>query len=254
MCKVGFNSGLITTVFCCLVGLSASQAQQGMLFFPNPLPNHYFIAPSGFAFPPKARYYSNQAIIFQQFNAATRYHAEFGLGFVPTFFMRDWDGYMPILLSGIKRFRQAPYSRLRPFVGAFWLNLPEDEDEEGDAWMLLGGVTQGRRERHCSVSLFVLRYSDEESSVVGGIFSGMVRAGKHSWLISENYLVWNNQQIVPLCLAGWRRQWHRFFLHTGVGWFKIPGGLQGNERSMVGAFPWVGMKVALRKGTLKKVV
>ncbi len=195
----------------------ASHAQQGILYPPNPYPDHYFFAPSGLRANAGARYLKNTSLVFFHSNKTKENGKSVGWGLIPTFLTGETTD-IPIWLTAVKRW-QTRNPNINTWAGGFFLKLPEDA--ESDGWIFHSGITFGNPEKNLSCGVLVGSFDKNSPPFKGIMLNGQVRLGRKSWLICENYLSPGAQTVTPVCLWGFRKKSRSMMLELGAGWTKL---------------------------------
>jgi hypothetical protein len=228
---------------------ATSCAQVGVFYKSNPLPTHYFIAPTGFGLEDGHQIYHNNSLAINHVSQGRRNNKVLGYGFIPSFLVTGNLDYVPIWVSARKSFPLAPgFPKIT--VGGVGIDLPKDA--EGDAFALYASSTFGTKDRNLTAGALWLHSSARNirpSLPWAFTLHGMVRAGRHTWLITENYVLKTPDQLTFLSLNGLRVLKRKMAFDFGIGFSRLSLGTSETYESQFFALPMMGLKIPFRGKT-----
>jgi|GEM_PF-1254567 len=228
-------------------------AQGGIFYKSNPVPTHYFIAPTGFALKDGDQVFQNNLVAFNHVSMGRRNNKVLGYGFVPSFLVTGKLDYVPIWVSARKSFSLAPgFPRIT--VGGVGIDLPKAA--EGDAFALYASSTFGSKDRNLTAGVLWLQGSAKNTSVSlpwAITLHGMVRAGMHTWLITENYILQTPGQPSYISINGFRMLKGKVAFDAGIAFGGLSLDNRKNSSRRFFALPMVGMKIPFKGKTSKMI-
>lgn len=209
------------------------QMIDGKVWLDNPQATRYFWAPNGYGLKKGEAYYQNVWIFFNQVSVGVSDNFSIGAGMVPLFIF----GGAPTPVYVTPKF-SIPVVKDKFNVGAGVLAGVVIGEEGSSFGIAFGSATIGSRDKNLTVGLGYGFAGGEMSSTPVINISGMIRTGPRGYVLTENYLIGNEGELVGLISLGGRTIIKRISLDYG-GF--IPFG-------DIGTFiiiPWLGINVPL---------
>lgn len=231
---------------CCI----SCKAQQGIAYHPNPHATWYYLSPSAFGPLPGKTVFQNGMIAASQYQKTTPRGHTNTIGLIPTLLLGEKD--MPIWVSTHRRIPMGGTPK-RPAtvanLGGFFLSIPQNDEleDERDLSLFYFNFTFGNRERNLAIGAALIPTGFGKGVHPQAItLHGITRLKRRSCLITENYLVHNRGEWIPVSISGWRF-WKKdtafdlaFFLT------KIPGSARTSRQSQWVPIPWLAFHRTLR--------
>jgi len=165
----------------------------------NPQATRYFWSPNGYGLKPGEGYYQNIWIFFNQASVGLTDNFSIGGGMIPIFLFAGAP--TPVWITPKI---SIPVSKDNFNIGAGALaGTVLDEDHSGFG-ILYGITTFGSRDTNLSIGLGYGYIAGEFSKTPAVNISGMVRTGKKSYLMSENYFLTSGDNTILLLTFGGR--------------------------------------------------
>ena len=228
------NLGIITIRMDQVRSMRVVNQQQiidGEVWMENPQAARYFWAPNGYGLKRGEGYYQNVWVMFNQVSVGVTDHFSLGVGTFPLFFFGVstpvW--ITPKVSIPIKR------DKVNVGVGAL-LGTVIGEEDTGFG-LAYGVATFGSRDKNLNIGLGYGFAGGEWADTPTITVSGMVRTGRRSYFVTENYLLDAGEANFVLLSLGGRVVWSKISLDFG-GF--IPAGAD------IGTFivvPWLGFVV-----------
>jgi hypothetical protein len=206
----------------------------------------YFWMPNGYGLKPGEAYYQNVWILFNQFNVGITKNFSIAAGTIPLFLFGA-DAF-PLWINAKV---SVPLGEKAHFGGGvLYLTLldftGDASGEDGGAGVAYGVMTFGTRDRNASLGVGYGFTAGNFSQRPVITFATMTRLGRHSYLMTENYLFGvgggnGDGDAFGLLSIGGRRLIKRTGLDFG-GFIPVAGGL---DRLVI--IPWLGLSVPLSK-------
>lgn len=211
----------------------------GQYWFDNPHPTRYFWGPSGYGLKRGEGYYQNIWVTFNQVSYGFTDNFSLGVGTFPVFlfgvnFIPFW--ITPKISIPIKE------DKLNASAGALYFNAVGTDagDLDGGVGLLYGTFTIGPKDKNLTLGL---GYGYDGSGLAKSpaiSISGMTRVGRKAYLMSENYILPIEGEVVGILSVGGRHVGRRLAIDYGLF---APISSDG----IPGAFPWLGIVVPFGK-------
>lgn len=243
---------LLLFLGCCVT--TGLFAQTGSFMKPNQHAYYYILTPTGFAAPPGQSMFQNGAIALNQYQKTTPRGNSWGIGLIPTLLFGE--SYMPMWVFGHKRIplggrKQSPRSVLN--LGGFFVSVPETNDRgsigTNDVSFFYANSTFGTPEKNFAIGGFAAPTGFGQGKCPWGVsLHGLVRLGRKSCLVTENYAIYNQGKWRPLSVSGWRFWKRRLALDCMLGITKVPWDDNQEIRSFFVPIPWVAVHYNRHRG------
>jgi len=224
-------------------------AQAGVFYKTNPLPTHYFLAPTGFSLKDGERIYHNQFIAIHHVSTGKANNKVLGWGFVPTFVLTGDLDYIPVWVSGRKSFSFGE-GRPKITIGGVGIDLPKKN--EGDAFALYSSVTFGNKDKNLTAGVLGINDATKNARfpfLWAITLHGMVRAGLRTWLITENYVLQTPEPYSFLSIHGVRILKPKFAFEAGLAFGRLSLFDGETSRAPYLALPVLGLKIPFKGKT-----
>lgn len=212
------------------------QIKAGEVWFENPQATRYFWAPNGYGLKKGEGYYQNIYVFWNQFTIGVSDNISLGAGVIPLF-----------LLGG------GP----TPIFGTFKVSLPLVENKVNLGGGALVGAVLGESEATFGIVYGVSTFGNPDKNLTLGLgyafaagewassplinLSGMVRASKRMYLLTENYYVHGGGAGGGIIGLGGRWLIRKASLDFMLG---IP---YGTDMDVLIAFPAIGFVIPFEK-------
>jgi hypothetical protein len=211
--------------------VTPQQMKQGGVWTENPQGARYFWVPNGYGLKRGEGYYQNTLVLVNQASVGLSDHFSIGVGMVPLFLFR---GPTPAWITP-KFSIPVVKDKVNIGVGALiGTVLGEQNTSFGIAY---GVTTFGSRDKNISLGVGYGFADGGWADTPTFSLSGMIRAGKRQYFVSENYLINTGDEIFGLLSFGGRTVWSRISLDYGGVLPAI------DEETFV--IPWVGITLPL---------
>ncbi len=235
-------------LFLCLMLVSDAWAQQGRFYKPNQHQYYYVLTPSGFNAPPGQSMIQNGMIGINQYQKTNFNGNSWGLGLIPTLLLGE--SYMPVWVFAHKRIpvikKQNGFKSVLN-IGGFFLSIPQtsgDVDSDNiDHSIFYANASFGRPDKNFAIGGFVAPTGFDDRAIPRGVsLHGMVRLGKRSCLVTENYIIQDGKGVwIPFSMGGWRFWKRRLALDTMIFLTPIPERSSHLNRSFFLPIPWISV-------------
>ena len=209
--------------------------KDGEVWLDNPQATRYFWAPNGYGLKKGEAYYQNVWIFFNQVSVGVTDNFSIGGGMVPLFIF----GGAPTPVYITPKF-SIPVVKDKFNVGAGVLAGVVIGEEESSFGIAFGSATLGSRDKNLTVGLGYGFAGGEMSSTPVVNVSGMGRTSPRGYVLTENYLIGIDGELVGLISLGGRTIIKRISLDYG-GFIPI-----GDIGTFI-IIPWLGINVPLGK-------
>ena len=209
----------------------------GKVWLDNPQATRYFWAPNGYGLKKGEGYYQNVWIFFNQVSVGVSDNFSVGAGMVPLFIF----GGAPTPVYVTPKF-SIPIVRDKFNVGAGVLAGVVIGEEGSSFGIAFGSATIGSRDKNLTFGLGYGFAGGEMSSTPVINVSGMIRTGPKGYVLTENYLIGIEGDVVGLISLGGRTIIKRMSLDYG-------GFIPFGEIGTFIIIPWLGINVPLGKKT-----
>lgn len=187
---------------------SICSAQQGIAYPPNPNAYSYFLSPSSYPAEPGKAMIQSGMLAAWQYQKTTPRGNSYAIGMIPTLLLGESE--MPIWVSAHRRIpigARGENPGTIANVGGFFLSIPggETEKQGRDVCILYTNFNFGNREKNFALGAAVLPTGLGSKYMPQAItLHGMTRLGPRSCLITENYLIHDQNRWITCSLSGYR--------------------------------------------------
>jgi len=164
--------------------IQKEQLRAGEVWFANPQATRYFWAPNGYGLKKGEGYYQNIYVFWNQFTVGLSDNFSLGGGVIPAFLLGG--GPTPIFLTGKV---SVPVVENKVNLGAGALAGAVLGESEATFGIVYGVSTFGDPDKNFSIGLGYAFAGGEWASSPLINLSGMVRASKRMYFLTENYYV-----------------------------------------------------------------
>ncbi len=230
------------------ITLSNRAAAQYRFYKPNPIAHQYFFGTSGFAQKPQKRHVQVFEGVFAQHQHVQPNGRTVLWGAIPHLIPR---GETPIWWAIQNRYPK--YAQKGPILnwGCMAFMYRQDRDNSSSVVVPYAAVTIGVPDLMLTAGGGLGAYTDGRSPENGRLLlqkippvvtlHGMARIGRRSCLITENYVLLQNERWSALSMNGVRYWKKRLALDIGIGFGPIAtSGEAGYERKWH-ALPWISV-------------
>jgi hypothetical protein len=214
--------------------LGALERDSGEIWAGNPQSTRYFWGPNGYGLQRGEGYYQNVWVLFNQVSFGLSDFASLGVGIVPIFLWGAED--VPIWVTPKLSFPVVP-GEFNLGIGALAGTVLGTSVSDEAAGIVYGIGTYGSRDRNISFGLGYGFAGDEWGRHPAITLSAMLRRGKRSYLLFENYFISTGDESVGLVMVGGRYIASRISIDYGG---VVPIG-SGVDRLIV--VPWLALVV-----------
>lgn len=206
----------------------------GQYWFENPHPSRYFWGPSGYGLRKNEGYYQNIMVFFNQVSYGITDNFSMGVGTIPTFLFGA--GFVPFWVTP-KISIPIKEDVLNASLGGLYFNaLGSEADLEGGVGLLYGTLTLGSRDKNMTLGLGYGYDGSGLAKTPAISLSGMARVGRKAYLMTENYIIPFDGEVVGAISFGGRHVGRRLAIDYGL---IAPISSDG----IPAALPWVGIVV-----------
>jgi hypothetical protein len=250
----------ITLIACgCLFALLPLQAQF-RVYRPNPFAHQYFLGPTGFAQKPNKRH----AQLFEGLLLQIQHVQPNGRTVV-------WGAIPPLMLGGnspvwwMLQNRYPKYKSRGPILnwGCKAIGFRVSEQKAGALAMPYASLTLGTPDHHLTLGggfglSVVPNLSDEGPNNFWGktpvaTLHGMVRLGRRSCLLTENYLFPVGRNWAAISFSGYRRWGKRLALDLGCAIVPFPAEWSDEDKRLLIPLPWISLHFKRRDRNLAEL-
>ncbi|MDZ4701656.1 MAG: hypothetical protein SH809_18235 [Rhodothermales bacterium] len=214
--------------------VDARRRDSGEIWAENPQSTRYFWGPNGYGLRKGEGYYQNVWIFFNQVSFGLSDFASLGVGIIPIFLWGADD--VPIWVTPKLSFPVVP-GEFNLGIGALAGTVLGTSVGDEAAGIVYGIGTYGSRDRNISFGLGYGFAGDEWGRHPAITLSAMLRRGKRSYLLFENYFISTGDESVGLAMVGGRYIASRISIDYGG---VVPIG-SGVDRLIVA--PWLALVV-----------
>jgi hypothetical protein len=208
------------------------QPEEG-LWRENLLATRYFWVSNGYGLRRGEGHYQNVWVLFNQATIGITDNLSFGAGLVPVFLFAGEA--TPVWITPKVSF-PVVRDRVNLGAGALIATLIGGGEGTGFAGIAYGVATFGSRDRNLTAGLGYGFADGDWARIPAVNLSGMLRYGRSGYLMTENYLFDDGEEVLVLSLLGGRQVWRDVSLDYGL---LIPF-TEGEEFL---AIPWLGLAV-----------
>ncbi|MEM9544823.1 MAG: hypothetical protein AAGA77_02565 [Bacteroidota bacterium] len=171
--------------------------------------SRYFVAPSAFGLKKGEGYYQNAWIVFNQLTYGVTDNFSIGAGTIPVFLFSGSS--TPVWVTP-KFSIPVEKNSVTLGAGAFIGSVLGEDEEFG---VVYGTSTFGSPERNFTFGVGYGFVDGDFADSPAITMSGMIRAGKKAYLITENYLISTDNDTYGIMSVGGRRLWNNVALDFG---------------------------------------
>ncbi len=214
--------------------VGARQLISGEIWVENPQSTRYFWGPNGYGLRKGEGYYQNVWIFFNQVSFGLSDFASLGIGTIPVFL---WGvDEVPIWFTPKLSFPVVP-GEINLGIGALAGTVLGTSVSDEAAGIVYGIGTYGSRDRNISIGLGYGFAGNDWGRHPAITLSAMLRRGKRSYLLFENYFISTGEESVGLAMVGGRYISSRISIDYGG---VVPLG-SGIDQLIV--LPWLALVV-----------
>jgi hypothetical protein len=214
--------------------LKPEQIKNGELWPESPHSTRYFYLPNGYGLKQGEGYYQNTWVLFNQVSYGFTDNFSVGVGLIPTFLF-GVNG-APVWITPKFSFPVVK-DHWNLGVGAIVGTYIGEGSSSNFGGLTYGVSTFGPRDKNITIGLGYAFFNSEWSSTPLFSLGGTIRTGKRHYLVTENYMVFSNNEMVAMLWGGGRFVSKHLAVDYG---FIVPAG-PGVDRII--AFPWLGITV-----------
>lgn len=215
------------------------QSKDGTYWFDNPQATRYFWAPNGYNLKQGEGYYQNVWVLFNQAIYGFTDHFSAGIGTMPLFLFGG--GYTPAWIT-LKYSVPIVKDKINLGGGALMGTVI---GEGGFGGILYGISTFGSKDKNINLGIGYGFGGGEIASTPLFTVGGIIRTGAKGYLITENYILLADKEVVGFMMLGGRRIIKNFGLDFGLA-MPFGAGMDG-----LYAMPWLGFTVPFVTGKFK---
>lgn len=216
-----------------MVLVESRQIVEGEYWADHPQSTRYFWQPNGYGVKQGEGYYQNVWILFNQFSVGVTDNFLLGGGFMPLFLFGG--GPTPFWLTPKFSIPLAK-DKVNLAAGALLGYVVGGEVGFGIPY---GALTLGSRDRNVSFGLGYGYAGGSWASAPTITISSLIRTGKKSYFMTENYLIGGSSQNLMLIMVGGRRIVGK---KTGIDFGAVVPFTTSMESMVI--IPWLGITVA----------
>lgn len=231
-------------------------AQQGINYPPNKNSFWYFLSPTAFAPPPGKAIFQNGMLAASQYQKTAPKGNTYTIGLIPTLLLGENE--MPVWVSAHRRIpigRSIKNPSTVANMGGFFLSIPGNKGERStrDFSLFYLNFTFGNPDNNISIGgAFLPTGLASNSHAEALALHGMVRLGPRSCLLTENYVIHDRGNWVPISMSGWRGWRKQSALDIGFMLSKIPSDYSSSNQARWLALPWLAFHKTLRYDIFSK--
>lgn len=213
--------------------IAKDRIKAGEYWSDNPQATRYFWAPNGYSLNEGEAYYQNVWVFFNHYAVGVSDQFSVGLGMMPTFL---FDGApTPVWVAPkFSPLANDPDSKVRFGFGAL---IGTVIGEGSGAWGITYGVlTMGSRDANVNIGVGMGFAEGGWANAPTFTLSAMVRTGRRSYFITENYLIDGGYSKLGIFSIGGRLVGKRLSVDLGV---MAP--IEDGEVNF--ALPWLGITI-----------
>jgi hypothetical protein len=221
--------------------IKSTQYIDGKFWPENIYASRYFWAPNGYGLKKGEGYYENIWVVINQVSYGITDHFSIGLGTIPLFLLGGFDitpfWITPKFSIPIKE------DKLNAGIGLIYFFVPEFDGNLGIAY---GNMTLGSRDKNATLGLGYGLLDGELSRYPTVNFSGILRGGKRSYFITENYFIGSGDNYALIIMLGGR--WAGKNVSIDYGLFRTVA--SDSDPDPFIAYPWLGIHVPFGKSKI----